>query len=378
MAMLSKLKNYFLIFLLTLIPTLLVWTPFFLRISPFWSIPLRTDGLTTIVSNYDGPLYIVVAKTLYNKEQIKTNFSFPIPTEYYAAHFPLFPFLIRIGSLFLGFPHAMLAVTIVSAFLALLYFYKYASDFVDPKKALLITLFFSIFPARWLVVRSVGSPEPLFVAAIIASLYYFKHKKYWLAAIWGVVAQFTKSPAILLFLSYGLFLLIPVVKSKFKLVTKIYPLILMPIALMLIFLLYSVTLGDFLAYFHSGDNVHLYFPPFQIFNYSAPWVGTFWLEEIIYIYLFGLLGIWKLIKNKSIEEATFVSIFFFFTIFISHRDLARYSLPIAPFIIAAFCQGFGKKEILAITGAVCIPIFLFSLAYINQNTMPISNWLPFL
>jgi hypothetical protein len=81
--------------LISIIPTLLIWLPFFLRLDKFWNIPLTTQGMGTVVANYDGPLYIVVAKTLYDKYQIAQNYSFDLPTEYYAAHFPLFPLLIK-------------------------------------------------------------------------------------------------------------------------------------------------------------------------------------------------------------------------------------------------------------------------------------------
>lgn len=137
-------------------------------------------------------------------------------------------------------------------------------------------------------------------------------------------------------------------------------------------------MGDFWAYFRSGDNIHLFFPPFQIFNYSAPWVGTFWLEEIIFIYLFGILGLIKLIKQKAGILVWYVGIFFVSTLFVSHRDLMRYSLPLVPFLFVAFNEAITKKEFKIAFVFIVIPIYLFSLAYISQNVMPISNWSPFL
>ena len=96
-------KNLLKILALSLLPTLLILLPFFLRVKSFWSIPLPSaNGMATIVSNYDGPLFLVVAKTLYNKSLIEGNFSLSLPTEYYAAHFPLFPALIRVFSVALG------------------------------------------------------------------------------------------------------------------------------------------------------------------------------------------------------------------------------------------------------------------------------------
>jgi Gpi18-like mannosyltransferase len=344
--------------------------------------------MATIVANYDGPLYLVAAKTLYNKVQIEANYQFPLPTEYYTAHFPLFPLLIKAFGIVINYPYAMLIVTLLSSMLAIYFFMKLISQYVEKKDVLFLTFVFSIFPARWLIVRSVGSADPLFVASIIASLYYFKNKKYWLAGIWGAVAQFTKSPGILLFVSYFIFLLIPIIKTNILIpvhkwfenlnLKKTYPILLIPLALILVFSFYKIVQGNFWAYFQSGDNIHLAFPPFQIFNYSAPWVGTFWLEEIIFVYLLGAMGVYKLFQKKEFVLATFGTVFFLLTLFIAHRDLMRYSLPLFPLLFVAFSDTLIKKEFKVAFIVIIIPIYLFSLAFISQNVMPISNWAPFL
>jgi hypothetical protein len=383
----AKIKNILLITLLSLIPTFLIWTPFFLRMKTFWTIPLPQNGMATIVANYDGPLYLVVAKTLYNSMQIK-NFAFGLPVEYYAAHFPLFPLLIRAFSLPLGYPYSMLFVTLISSVLAIFYFSKLIADFVDKKDVLWMCFIFAIFPTRWLIVRSVGSADPLFLAATLATLYYFRKEKYWLAGISGAAAAFTKSPAILLFASLTIAFIVPRFKKyalakkpniladfEFK---KYIPLLLMPLSFLGIFAIYKTQFNDWFAYFHSGDNIHLFFPPFQIFNYTAAWVGTFWLEEIIFVYLFGVLGLMELIKKKELALSWFVGIFFASTLFIAHRDLIRYSLPIIPFLFVGFSQIMVKKEFKIAMAFIIIPIFLFSLAFISNNVMPISDWEPLL
>lgn len=385
----TKLKAFWPILLLSLVPTLLIWLPFFLRLETFWTIPLPQNGMATIVANYDGPLYLVIAKTFYNKALITANYAFSLPVEYYAAHLPLFPLLIALFSPIYGYPYAMLGITLASSMLALYFFRKLALQFVKKEEdALWLTFVFSILPARWLIVRSVGSAEPLFVAAIIASIYYFREKKYWYAGIWGVVAQLIKSPGILLFVAYTFAIIVPHLKklattsskkwAKILSLKKVYPLALIPISLLGLFVYYQFAFNDFWAYFNSGDNIHLFFPPFQIFNYSAPWVGTFWLEEIIFVYLIGLMGLIKLFKQKAGALAWFTGIFFTSILFVSHRDIIRYSLPIIPFLILAFSKTIVKKEFKIVMIVLAIPIYLFSLAYISQNVMQISDWAPFL
>ena len=376
----TKIKRFLLILAFALIPTMLIWLPFFAKAKTFWSIPLPQNGMATIVANYDGPLYIVAAKTLYNKELIESNYQFPLPTEYYAAHFPLFPVLIRLFSLATNYSYAMLTATLASSVLAIFFFEKLISKFVGKKDALFLTFLFSILPARWLIVRSVGSADPLFIAGVLASLYYFREKKYWLSGIWGMVAVFTKSPGILLFGGYAIYYIVDCIrKNKLDLKIKKYlPVFLIPLGLIAVFAFYKITMGNFWAYFNSGDNIHLLFPPFQIFNYSANWVGTFWLEEIIFIYAAGAVGIYRLFQKKEYELGTFASIFYLMILFVAHRDILRYFLPVVPFLFVAFSDFLTRKEVKIVLAIIIIPIYLFSLSFISQNVMPISNWAPFL
>ncbi len=320
----------------------------------------------------------MAAKTFYNKDLIKSNYQFPLTNEYYTAHFPLFPALIRIFSFGSSYIYSMLIITLLSSALAIYFFNKLVSKYVDGKDVIFLTFLFAIFPARWLIVRSVGSADPLFVAAVLGSLYFFTNKKYLWAGVWGAIAQMTKSPAIILFISYVIYLIVPIFKNSLSEIKKNIPLLLMPLSLIFVFWIYKLTQNDFFAYFHSGDNIHLFFPPFQIFNYSAPWVGTFWLEEVIFVYLIGAIGVFKLFAQKRYELGVFAAVFFASLLFVSHRDIVRYSLPIIPLLIISFSDTLVKKEFKLALTLIIIPIYLFSLAFISQNVMPIANWTPFL
>lgn len=379
------LKRFSNAFLLAVVPTLLIWIPFFFRWENIWGIPLPKEGMASVVANYDGPLYIVVAKTLYDPVLAK-GFPFDMPAEYYAAHFPLYPVLIRLFSFVLGFPYSMLFVTLFSSVLALYFFQLLIEEFVEKKHILWLTFVFALFPARWLIVRSIGSPEPLFIGAIIASVYYFRKEQYLWAGLWGAVAQLTKSPGILLFIAYGLTIATIKIQelattSSSKWLKNLHPfryspLFLIPFALLSVFYLYKLQLNDFWAYFNSGDNIHLFFPPFQVFNYSQPWVGTFWLEDIVFVYLFGAIGIATLVKQKERAIYWFTGILFTTLLFVSHRDILRYGLPIFPFLLVAFKNAVTTWEFKIGFLVILIPIYLYTLVFISQNTMPISNWTP--
>ncbi len=369
----------------TLIPPILVWAPFFIRMPSFWGIKLPQEGMATVIANFDGPYYIVVAKTLYNTNALG-QFEFPLPKEYYAAHFPAFPLLIRAFSPLFGYPWAMMVVTLLSSLVALVLFYLLLRQVGPKTHALWLTLVFAIFPARWLIVRSIGSPEPLFIAAVLATFYFLLRGNYWATGIAGAIAMFTKSPGILLFAALAAALAAPHIHNLFihpmstfrKLLPKGLPLLFIPAAVLLVFAWYARAYGDFFAYFHSGDNIHLLFPPFQVFNTAQAWVGTFWLDEIIWIYLFGFLGVFQLIKNKLYPFAWFVGIFFASTLFVSHRDIARYILPIVPFLFIAFSDVLTSRPFRWALALLLLPIYLSALNFIIGNVTPIADWRPLL
>lgn len=366
-----KQRNYEipLLILLTLISTIIVWLPFKL-----FNIG---KGMLTVFANYDGPNYLIIARTLYDKALIGRTFSAPSPLEYYPAHLPGYPLTIKLLDYVLSGPWSMLISTLLFTILATIVFYKLLKKYNLSTSPFFLSICFLFLPARWLVVRSVGSPEPLFIFAILASFYFFKDKKYWLAAIFGIIAQVTKTPGILLFFGYAIFIAFDYWKTK-KILWKAYPLLLIPLSIIPVFLFYKFQVGDFFAYFHSGDNFHLVFPPFQSFITGRNWLGDFWLEDMVWQYLIGITALVYLIKQKLYDFACFVGVFFFATLFVAHRDLARYSLPIIPFALIAFAPFLEKKEFKIIFAFILIPTYLYTINFILHNVAPIADWSPYL
>jgi hypothetical protein len=362
---------------------LIVWLPFTLKLNDFWGLNFET-GLMRVWANFDGPNYLIVARTWYDKALIAGGFSNPLPLEYYPAHWPFFPAVIYFFDLFLSGPRAML----ISSLLGTAFFYFVLIDFltkfgVSKKKVFILGLVSLILPARWLAVRSVGSPEAWFMGFLMLSLLSYKDKRYWMAGIFGALAQATKSPAILLFAAVGIFELIQYFQNKAnfrEIVSRISKMSLIPVTILLVFGLYYWRTGDFLAYFHSGDNFHLLWPPFSIFSRGGEWVGSFWLEEMVWlwvIYGVGLIRFWK--KQKEINLAVvFGVIFWVTTLFVSHRDLSRYILPIMPLVLVGWEKVLAKREVLILMAIMVLPVLLFTWNFLLNNYAPVADWSPYL
>ena len=201
----TKYRHYFLLTVLTIIIPLFFWFLFYKNIPAKIGFP--DTKLETIFANYDGPNYMVVVKCGYQKSCIGPKFSLPQPLEYYPAHLPGFPLLIKYLSFYTTTPKAMLLATLLGSIFFSIFIYKLFCLYLSPKSAFFLSTVLQFFPARLLVLHLVGAPETWFIGALVASIYFFKKNNFLLSAILLVLAQTLKSPAILLFGAYGLIFL---------------------------------------------------------------------------------------------------------------------------------------------------------------------------
>ena len=355
-----------------------LWLPHILRLENFFGLNF-SEGFNTIYRNYDGLEYVIIAKSLYNPQLI-THLPQSLPDIYYAAHFPLYALLI-LGLSFLGMLKSMIFVTLLFTITSATAFYFLVRDFHLSDHPLILSVIFLVLPARWLIVHSVGSSEPVFIFFVILTIYFlmkFEQVKNYsfiiLAAIFGSLAQLTRPPGVLLFIAIGLYILWKIITQKQ--ITKIFnyiPLILMPVSLLGIFYWFKLSYNDFFAYFHTGDNIHLVFPPFQLFNKNQFWVGDIWLEDAVYIFILGFLAGFLLLKKKLFLMGSFVLTYLIASIMIAHRDVSRYILPVFPFALIAFEKVLTSKEFRIILIIVGLGIYLYAQNFILSNTAPYPN-----
>ena len=118
-----NLKHIAKIALISFLPPFLIYLPFTLKIPRLLFLDLGKDGMLNIYRNWDGPSYLIVAKSLYNPEIIKKLLFSPLPATYFSAHFPLYPLLIKLANIFLPIHQAGLFVNLLAGFaLNLLFF----------------------------------------------------------------------------------------------------------------------------------------------------------------------------------------------------------------------------------------------------------------
>lgn len=341
-------------------------------------ISIPQSDFSYVYKQFDGPLYIIPAKTAYNPvhiQQLDRDGVFPHNPSYFAAHLPLYPFFIYLGSFFLGYLKSMLGVNMFFTILFAFVFYTTVKKLKLTEHPLLLSSVMLFLP-RFLVVRTTGAPESLFMLCILVSLLAFEKKKYWLAGIAGAFATMTKMPGILLFVAY-VFTYIESLIKKEKWNWNWLGIFLIPLGLIGVFGIYAIQYNDFFAYFHTGGVVPMPYP-FSVFNSRAQWVGTAWLEDTLFffgLYILTTITFWKS-KLRSFFYFSFV--FIFATLFVQHRDISRYSLPLWPLACIAFERLFTSKKYIVMGMIILFGIYMYTWNFMTYNIMPISEWLPFL
>lgn len=376
----NKFSPYLIIVLIIIGSTLLLWLPFVLRQSSWLGLNLPDLNFQYIYKQFDGAFYIIPAKTLYEVKKIDIPnigfiLSLPLSPVYFSAHLPLYPIFIRLGAVIFGYLKSMLVVNIFFTIILGLFFYFFIKSLKLTSNPLILTVVLLFLP-RFLVVRSVGAPESLFIFLILASIYFFEKENYFYAGLLGGLSVMTKVPGILLFGAYGLVFIEKYLKAN-RFNWRWLNIFFIPLGLILVFGWYWIQYKDFFAFFHSTASVPMPYP-FSVFNWQAKWVGTAWLEEIvIYFFIYALTVIY-LYKSKYRSFFYFSLVFLLGTILVQHRDISRYSLPLWPLACIAFERLFSSKKFLLALLIVLPAIYLYAWNFLSYNVMPISDWAPFL
>jgi len=375
----TKYSQNVVLVVVTLLISLVFWLGFYRNVPGKLGFPSTT--LETVFANYDGPNYMVISKCGYQKSCIATHFSLPQPLEYYPAHLPGFPILIKYFSLYTSTPKAMLIASLIGSIFFTLVSFAFFQLFFEKNQSFYLSLVLMFFPARLLVLRVVGAPETWYIASTLLSIILFIKNKHLLAAIFASLALSFKSPGILLFVAYGICALTEYLQDRqiSKVLKKYFIYSLVPLTAIVIFYGYYLQTGDFWAYFHSGDNIHLNPWPYLVFMSNHTWINTIWLEDVIYILLISYFGLSMLISKKA-KPIIFIYplIYLLATVFVAHRDISRYISPIYPFLFLAYEPLLSQRRSKVIFFLLVPAIILFAINFLIGNVAPIADWTPYL
>ena len=362
-------KDAIYIILISLLPVFFIWLPFLSGIKNLFFLKLKPGGFFNIIANWDGPNYLVVAKTWYNLAKI-SKMGFVNPPIYYTAHFPLFPFFIYLFHFVFGWLKAGVVTNVLFGLSLNFLFYFLARK--HTKHPLFLTLIFTVFPARFLVTRVISAPETLMLSLILLSIMFFDNEKYLLSSIFGSLAVLTKIQSLFLFFAYLAVFFEMYIRDK-KLKKGYLWTLLMPLSLLGLFSFYWLRVGNFFAFFtaEKGNNLFVHFP-FAQFNYLSHWGGS-WLEDVVFYIMGMILLTVSLWKTKYRAWFYFVLFYSLFLIVTPQRDITRFSYSILPFFLFRF-EKFFTSKIFKWTLFLSLPaIYFYVVNFILVNQAPIVN-----
>jgi hypothetical protein len=125
------------------------------------------------------------------------------------AFFPVYPMLMRYGSLFLGRETMWTGVLIswLSFFGALVYLYRFTVERVRADVAQFAIALLACYPFAFFF--STAYTESLFLLTIAGACYHFERNQLWKASLWGLVAGLSRPNGCLLSVVLGLMALRP-------------------------------------------------------------------------------------------------------------------------------------------------------------------------
>lgn len=332
--------------------------------------------LQLVYQNWDGPSYVVVAKSFYNPEIIKEVNNTKLSNGELSMHFPLYPLLIRTFS-FIGYYRSMLFVSLLFSLLSVIALYFLVKKVYPQANALLVALPLIFFTPRWFIISHVGSSEPLILFFTILFLIFYVKKKYLLSAVFASLAQMGRPQAILIFAGLFFYYLYTVFVLKTikpqKAIKEFLPFFLIPLTLFLVFLLYQIQMGDFFAFFH-GMSVfkHMNSQPYYVFTrYLLPIDMGIWKEALAFDYLLYLSAALYLFREKALLPFAFIATTLYAPIpFVAHVDISRYAIPLLPFVFLAFYKFFSGRAFLLALLITTPAIYQFAIGFMNFNLSP--------
>lgn len=341
---------------------------YILQVVVFYAPYIIKNRFDVIERNWDGPAYIVIAKTLYNPVLIKKeNYirKYLPEVKKFANKLPLYPILIRLFS-FMGYEKSMLFNSLffgLASVLASFYLFK----MLKIKKAFLLSLLFIFYPPRWFVMQKVGGVETTFIFFIILSLIFFYKNKFFFSAVFLTLATLTKINGLLVFFSYIL-IFIFIKKNNRRQICYYF---LSPLSIFLVFSFFQRTFGDFWIYFKSDSRcfeyVSLFKFPYSVFDASACYVGSIHLEEMFWFFGTSYLAIIFLLRKKQSEILAFFLPSFVPMLFLQHNDFTRHGIVLYLLFFIIFAKLLVKKELVIIFALLIPAVFLYARNFVNVN-----------
>lgn len=280
--------------------------------------------MTEVYRFWDGPDYLTVARTLYDVRPDNPLLAYVHTPTYFLRHLPVYPLLVRAFS-FVGYLPALLLVSVLATCVATILFYRLCRDVWKLASPGFLTLVFLFLPPRWLLYRSTGSTEAVYIAFALAAIFFFEQSRVGRASVAGAFATLTRISGLMIAPAFAVVLLR---RRRWR---EVLWLALIPAALAGYFLFCASRTGNFLEYFSQHSDKMSVFQPFgflpELFRKGLYHQAEFHI----------LLALVYAVGTSRLRA--FPTIFWYCVfelglhLFIATEDWSRYFLAMAPFAL---------------------------------------------
>ena len=281
--------------------------------------------MSVVYRFWDGPNYLTVARTLYDVRPDNPLLAYVYKPTYFLTHLPFYPLCVR-ALAWIGYEPALLLVSVLASIAAVLLFYRLARDVWKLPSPAFLSLVFLFLPPRWLLYRSTGATEALYIALALGSVWFFEKARYGRASLLAGLAALTRVSGLMFAPAYA----IALARERRW---RSWPwLLLIPAGLFGYFVFCAIRFGNFFAYLAPHGEKMAAFRPFGFLPTLFEKGLYHQVEFHILLFLVYAVGTFRLRER-------FPALFWYcvfqlaLLVFVSTEDWSRYFLVMAPFAL---------------------------------------------
>jgi hypothetical protein len=321
-----------------------------------------------LVRHFDGPDYLVVAKTLYVPTRENPLPGYALSPKYFAVHPPLYPLVLRACSVFGGYVNGFFVATGLLALASAAAFAAWAREAAPEVPPIVAVLAFLLLPARMFLYRALGASEALLSLLVFLALLAWRRNRPDWAFLCAALATVTRTNGVLI---VGVFCAALLFTGRPR--AALTGATLSAVPLLLLSSWHRFLFGDFFALIRvhnqsaeGGGRLAL---PFSFIGEMAAkndWETAEMLLGLFLFYGFCAARLWA--KGKRLE-AGLVAVHLALFSLLRERDLPRYVLTVAPVaILLAWRDVWSRPRLAATLLALLGPLSV----YYAWKTIPMN------
>jgi hypothetical protein len=317
----------------------------------------------TVYRFWDGPNYLTVARTLYAIRPDNPLLAYVYQPQFFASYLPFYPLCVRMLA-FVGYERALLLVSVLASVVAVQLFYRLARDVWTLSSPGFLSLVFLFLPPRWVLYRSTGATEAVYMACTLAAVFFFEKSQVGRASAAGGLAALTRISGLMIAPAFGVLLLL---RRRWRSIPWLF---LIPAGLFAYFVFCAVRFGDFFAYFSPHGEKLARFVPFGFLPVLFSKGLYHQVEFHILLALVYAVGTFRLKPYPVIFSYCLFELALHLCL--STEDWSRYFLSMAPFALVV-----GFRDILD-TRAFrwMFPIYAALSIYYAWEVIPLNGCRP--